>query len=89
MNKLVKVVGNLKKSPIKKVVNKRMREFEELGKKHSNEIFKELCFCLMTANFNAEKSIKIQNEIDNKFMTLSLKNLFQKLKKLGHRFPNA
>lgn len=88
MNKLVKVVKNLKKTSIKKVVDKRMREFKKLGKKDNREIFKELCFCLMTANFNAEKSIKIQKEIDNRFMTFSLKKLSQKLSKLGHRFPN-
>mgnify|MGYP001588834957 FL=1 len=66
-----------------------MLEFSELGKKSSNEIFKELCFCLMTANFNAEGGIKIQNAVGDGFLHLSKEKLAQKLSHLGHRFPNA
>jgi N-glycosylase/DNA lyase len=42
----------------------------------------------MTANFQAEKSIKIQKEIDDGFLKLSEDKLAGKLKELGHRFPN-
>ena len=89
MNKLVKIVENLKKSSIKEIANKRMNEFEKLGKKDSNEIFKELCFCLLTANFSAKGGIRIQNEINDNFLFLSKSKLAKKLSKLGHRFPNA
>ena len=43
----------------------------------------------MTANFQAEKSIFIQKEIGDGFLNLSEKKLAEKLKKLGHRFPNT
>ena len=43
----------------------------------------------MTANFNAYRSIKIQNEIKNGFKTFSESKLSKKLKELGHRFPNT
>lgn len=66
-----------------------MFEFSELGKKSSNEIFKELCFCLLTANFSAQGGIKIQNEIGDGFIQLSLEDLAKKLSELGHRFPNT
>ena len=62
MDKIITLVMNLKNSPIKSVVDSRMKEFEELGKKSSNEIFKELCFCLLTANFSASGGIKIQRQ---------------------------
>tara|TARA_Y100000310_G_scaffold324512_1_gene386438 strand:- start:1285 stop:1911 length:627 start_codon:yes stop_codon:yes gene_type:complete len=88
MNKLVKIVENLKKSSVKEVVDKKMKEFEELGKKDSHEIFKELCFCLLTANFSAKGGIRIQKEINDGFLVLSLEELSQKLKELSHRFPN-
>lgn len=65
-----------------------MKEFRENGKKQSREIFKELCFCILTANFNAEKSIKIQKEMGEGFLTLSESRLAKKLKELGHRHPN-
>jgi N-glycosylase/DNA lyase len=66
-----------------------MNEFSELGKKSSNEIFKELCFCLMTANFSAGGGIKIQNAIGDGFLHLSKEKLANRLKELGHRFPNT
>jgi len=89
MKKLLKVIENLKKSRVKNLVDARIKEFKEIGKKSSNEIFKELCFCILTANFNAEKGIKIQNEIDDGFLTLDDSKLTRKLEDLGHRYPIA
>ena len=89
MKILVEKIENLKNHPINEIIQKRMTEFEALGKENSNEIFKELCFCFLTANFNAEGGIRIQKEIDDGFLVLSLEELSQKLKELGYRFPNA
>ena len=89
MKILIQKINNLKNSEIKKIIDERMKSFEELGKKNSNEIFKELCFCFMTANFSAQGGIKIQNEINNNFLYLSEQELAKKLSELGHRFPNA
>jgi len=86
---LVEIIEKLKESEIKNIIDERMKEFEELGKKSSNELFKELCFCFMTANFSAHGGIKIQNAINDGFLTLSGEHLAQKLSELGHRFPNA
>ena len=89
MNTLIAVVEKHKNSPIKNLVDMRMKEFSDLGKKSSKEIFKELCFCFMTANFSASGGIKIQNAIGEGFLTLPLEELAKKLSELGHRFPNA
>ena len=89
MQEVITIIENLKNSPIKELIDSRINEFEELGKKNSNELFKELCFCLMTANFSAQGGIKIQNEIQEGFLTLPEKQLSQKLSELGHRFPNV
>lgn len=89
MNSVIEIVERLKNSEIKNRVDLRMKEFEELGKQNSNEIFKELCFCLLTANFSAEGGIKIQKEIGGGFSELNREELAQKLSGLGHRFPNA
>jgi N-glycosylase/DNA lyase len=43
----------------------------------------------LTANFNAEKTINIQNTLGNCFLTDSKEQLTIKLKKYGHRFPNT
>jgi len=85
--RLSALIENLKKSKVRDLVNARIKEFRENGKKSSRELFKELCFCILTANFIAEKSLKIQKEINDGFLTLPEHELAEKLRKLGHRFP--
>ncbi|MFZ1970930.1 MAG: N-glycosylase/DNA lyase [Candidatus Nanoarchaeia archaeon] len=89
MEELIRIIEDLKNSEIKNTVDSRMKEFEELGKKESEEIFKELCFCLLTANFSASGGIKIQKEVNEGFLVLPEPELAKKLSELGHRFPNA
>jgi N-glycosylase/DNA lyase len=89
MNPLISIVEKHKNSEIKNLVDMRMKEFSDLGKKPTKEIFKELCFCFMTANFSALGGIKIQNAINDGFLTMELEELAKKLSELGHRFPNA
>jgi N-glycosylase/DNA lyase len=89
MKPLIQKIQKLKNHEIKKVIEKRNNEFSDLGKKSSNEIFKELCFCLLTANFSASGGVRIQNEIGDGFLNLNETELAKKLAVLGHRFPNA
>jgi len=88
MNKLVNDVKALQKGPVKKKVDKRIAEFRALGKKENSELYKELCFCTLTANFDAEKSIRIQEKICDNFLKLSEKDLEKELRKQGYRYPN-
>ena len=88
--KLVKLVKNISKKPeVKRVVDLRIREFRSKRTESADDIFKELCFCILTANFNAERSIKIQEEIGDGFLRMTEKQIAKKLKDLGHRFPNT
>ncbi len=89
MQSLIELINGLKRSHVKIIIERRMKEFDELGKKDDKEIFKELCFCLLTANFSAQGGIKIQKEIGDAFFYLSQDELTEKLAKLGHRFPNT
>ena len=90
MEELIKLVKNISKKPeVKRLVDLRIREFHSKRTKPANEIFKELCFCILTANFNAERSIKIQKKLGDGFLNMTEKQLAKKLKNLGHRFPNA
>ena len=50
-------------------------------------IFKELCFCITTANCAADKCWAIQNTLDNKLIHLDKDSLQKELKNLGYRFP--
>ncbi len=88
MKQLLQEIQTVKNNPeIKKTISSRLKEFEEFGK-NDDKVFSELCFCITTANFDAERSIKIQNEIGKGFESLTEKQLAKKLKELGYRFPN-
>ncbi|MFA5953826.1 MAG: N-glycosylase/DNA lyase [Candidatus Pacearchaeota archaeon] len=89
IKQIISEIEKLKKSNIKKIIDLRIKEFEELGRKNSHELFSELCFCILTANFSASGGIKIQNQLKNDFLNSSEKELSKKLKELGHRFPNT
>lgn len=89
MDKLIEIVENLKKNKIKDVINTRIEEFEKVGSQSSDELFNELCFCILTANFNAERSIRIQKKIGDGFQTLPEPELAKRLSELGHRYPNV
>jgi len=89
MNDLINRITTLKNSDIGKLIDSRVQEFKAIDKNSNDELFKELCFCILTANFNAEKSIKIQKEIGKCFLTDSKDVLTQKLREGGHRFPNT
>ena len=84
MKDLLCTAGNLRKGDLKKIVDKRLDEFRELGKKGKNEIFKEMCFCLLTANYSAEGGIRIQKEIGDGFVHLPQNLLSAKLREMGH-----
>ncbi len=84
---LTKIIKRLKRSEVGKMVERRVKEFEE--NKSPNRIFEELCFCILTANFNAERAIRIQEKIGNGFLTFSQEKLAEELKKLGHRYPKT
>lgn len=89
MEKLNNAIKELKKSKIGKIIENRINDFKKIGEKSSLEIFKELCFCILTANFDAEKSIRIQTIMGNKFLELNEIQLARKLRKLGHRYPKS
>jgi N-glycosylase/DNA lyase len=89
LNRLINNIEELKNSNIAGIINKRIQEFKDINKESNEEIFKELCFCILTANFSAERCIKIQDELSECFLNNSEEELALKLKLKGHRFPNA
>lgn len=87
-SKLIKQIIYLKNTDLKRIVDFKLKQFRKLRFADNKTIFKELCFCLLTANFNAARAVKIQNTLQDEFLTLSENNLARRLKELGHRFPN-
>ncbi len=89
LSKLKQLKGQLEYKKIRQTISQRIKEFKSFKGKSKDTFFKELCFCLLTANFNAERSVLIQRKINYGFITLNEKALANKLKELGHRFPNT
>lgn len=60
---LIKEINRLRKTKTKQFVEKRLKQFADLGKKDTKKWFSELCFCILTANSKARTAIKIQNDL--------------------------
>ncbi len=86
---LIDEINKLKKSEIRKVIDGRVKEFMSIGRSGIERIFSELCFCILTANYSAMGGIRIQKSIGDGFLTLSEKELEEKLRQFGHRFPRT
>ncbi len=88
MKRLLNSLENLKITEIKNLIKIRLNEFAEIKKESEDIIFQELCFCIMTANCNAEKCIEVHKAIGDDFVKLTEAQLSHKFKELGYRFPN-
>lgn len=88
MNDLIESIKSLKSSEISEIISLRIDEFSKIKNLGGNVIFKELCFCIMTANCGAEKCIEIHEKIGGKFNTLTETKLTERFKEYGYRFPN-
>ncbi len=75
---------------ISPIIEKRIREFDEMNRKDDLAWFSELCFCILTANTSAELGLRMQKSLRAmEFATLSEYELSMKLKELGYRFYNT
>ena len=89
MDDLFDKINQLKNSEIANIIQNRCKEFSSFKNSKIEDIFKELCFCIMTANCGALKCIEVSEKINDGFLTLDELELAKKLKQLGYRFPNV
>ncbi|MFN3328039.1 MAG: N-glycosylase/DNA lyase [Fervidobacterium sp.] len=72
------------------LVESRWLEFEKLREEGTEEeLFSEISFCVLTANWSAQGGIKAQKIIGTGFSTLSEEELVAELRKVGHRYPES
>ena len=90
MDDLTTKLKNIQKNAkIYNLIQNRLKEFQAIDKKNDEELFSELAFCILTANFNAERTIKIQQSLGKSFLVSSEEELSNQLRSLGHRYPNT
>ncbi|PMQ01463.1 MAG: DNA lyase [Dictyoglomus sp. NZ13-RE01] len=75
----------------KPLVDERIAQFKKLGEFGTEEeLFSELSFCVLTANWSAGRGIKAQELLGiNNFVNLTKEELEKELLKVGHRFARA
>ena len=88
MNELLTSIQKLKHSDIQTKIQQRIQEFKNVNTHSAEELFQELCFCILTANFNAERTILIHQRLRECFCTTPEEALSKKLRQQGYRFPN-
>lgn len=81
--KLLDKIKRLKKGKVKDLVDKRIKGFKQIK---GSSVFKELCFCILTANSTAERCISVQSKVGDGFLNLPKSKLQKKLKNYGCRF---
>ena len=89
MQELLDILETLKTSDIKERIDARLAEFSMIKTQPIHQIFKELCFCIMTANCSAAKCIEVHETIGDEFLNVSEIELADRFKELGYRFPNV
>lgn len=89
MKELLDQIHELRNLEVGKTVNTRLKEFKNAGQQDIDFIFKELCFCVMTANCGAEKCLEVHEGVGNGFLEFNEEKLSEKFKELGYRFPNV
>jgi len=88
INDLVSEVVGLRDGEVGAVVDERLRLFEAVGESVVSCLFRELCFCLTTANCSAESCLVVEGVLKDDFLLLPLDELVGRLRGLGYRFPN-
>lgn len=86
---LVEDVKRVVESGVRRIVERRIREFKQTGRMGDEVWFKEMCFCILTANYSALGALRIWSIIGDGFITWPEERLRMALKALGHRFPNT
>jgi len=89
MDTLLNRLNELKRSGVRIRVHQRIQEFKHIDTQSPDELFKELTFCILTANFNAQRAIQIHTKLCTCFSTSSKETLAKKLKACGYRFPHT
>jgi N-glycosylase/DNA lyase len=87
MKALLQAIQELKNNDVSTHVHKRIQEFKHIDTHSPEDLFKELCFCILTANFNAQRTLQIHAALSTCFSTTTKEALAKKLKACGYRFP--
>ncbi|MGY0288144.1 MAG: N-glycosylase/DNA lyase [Candidatus Methanodesulfokora washburnensis] len=90
-NALAEMIRSLRNdSELRRTVESRLREFEEIGRMGSDIWMKEMTFCLLAANYSAVTAYRIAELLfsSNLLFRGSKEDIRDMLIREGYRFPN-
>ena len=71
-------------------IEQRVQEFRSMRSKPKEDLFAELCFCILAANTSAQMGIRVMNKVDlDHFLYSSQERLREELHRVGSRFYNT
>lgn len=83
-------VGLLRMSDTSLEVLEKREEFIRVGQSGPEDLFSELCFCLLAANTSAEMGLRVQKVVGRRrFLSLPEEDLSALLKRVKYRFYNV
>ena len=86
---LIEIIDELQSTPVGQTIQGRLEEFREKRALPNDDVFSELCFCILTANFSAKRAIDIQSQLTTCFLHDSQTEITRQLRTCGYRFPNT
>lgn len=87
---ILEEVKGLMNSEVSKIIDLKAEEFRAIGSGDKEQLFGELCFCLLTANTSAEMGIRTQSMIGiDGFLHHDREHLARELKRVKYRFYNV
>ncbi len=90
MTTLTTKINNLKQNTqLTETINQTIESFKQYKKNATNnELFSELCYCILTANCQAQTCMNIQKTFPYSFSNATKNQITTHLKKNHYRFPN-
>ena len=86
---LIETIRELQTTNVGYTIQAKLEEFREKRTLSNDDIFSELCFCILTANFSAKRAIDIQSLLTTCFLHDSHTEITRQLRTCGYRFPNT
>ena len=85
---LVDRIHRLQTTILREQIERKIRQFRTLGRFGTDdEVFSELCFCILTANSQAKVGVRIQRDLgQDAFLRMPERELANRLRCLGQRF---
>src|SRR3989344_5516309 len=89
MRTLLNEVRKLGKTDARNKINSKLKEFSSYKNRNNDEWFRELCFCILTANSKARTALNIQNELGAEgFIKKNENQIRECIRRNKHRFHN-